>query len=306
MPTAREFLRITPETTWGTYNGSGTPAIIDLDADNAYTVRPKVIRTTVRTAGAGNRRNRSIANKTGLSGNFNLIVRGSQGAAVAAWLTPASPGAATAAPSMTIDHCILLEDGSTQVYSRDLGVVVAQAQLQCSEQAPLLRAQLQLIGKSRASITSTDFPEPAATDYASDPYYLFTHLASGFTLGSSRSEFDSFSLTVKNMLDARFFASSTITRLRYCGRDVDFSIGFPYKVATDRSNYEGNTPAAASAVFTIPSPSHTLTLQMNSAVYYDGVEDDLSQDKVFMQSCSLQAFFDSAAGTPGDFTITGT
>ena len=47
---AREFLRITPEATWGTYDSGGTHTIIQLDQNNAFTMRPKPVFFTIRSA----------------------------------------------------------------------------------------------------------------------------------------------------------------------------------------------------------------------------------------------------------------
>lgn len=298
---ARRYLRLTPETTWGTFNAVGTPIYVDLDQANSYTVRPKPITKDFRTAGGRNRRVKKIGPKTMLAGNLNMIVHGSQIVALAPLLT--ATGGSDTVTSFTADYAIVREDGTTQ-YSRDLGMYVQQAQGTSSEQSPELRLQLQLVGKTTAAITVTDFPEPAATDYASDGLFVHEHLAGALTIATSRTEFESFSWTIKNLFDVRFFESSTPLVIKFVGRDVDWSAKLAYKIATDRSDYEALTNVSASATYT--NGAHTLALAFHGQNFYDQVEDDLDDGKVYLQNLSMQSFWDPAAATPSDFDLTAT
>lgn len=299
---ARRYLRLTPEVTWGTYNGAGTPIIVDLDQANSYTVRKKPMRTTTRSAGSKNVNRRTQSNKYGLGGGLNFICYGSQMAALASWFT-AAPGSVATLPSMTVDFALVMEDGApTTVYSRHLGVQVQQAQLGCSEQDPILRAALTLVGGSETAITITDFPEPALTAYPTDAWYVLEHLAGGLTIASSRTEFAGFSCTIKNILDVCFFESTTPTRIRYCGRDVTWSVPVIYKTAADRAALEGVTAVSGTALFT--NGSHTLTFAMETENFFDDVADSLDDNKAFRETLNLTAFLDTTATT--DFAITGT
>ena len=197
----------------------------------------------------------------------------------------------------------MLEDpAGTTVYRRYLGVMVDQCQITASERDPLVRLALQLTAQKPATITATDFPEPHATDYPDDPPYVFTMVGGAFTLGTSRAEFEQFQVTIKNMLDARFMASQYLTRLKYVGRDVDFSCKFPYVATVDRSDYESVTAVSASLAFS--NGSHSLGFNFHGRNFYASVEDDLALDKIHVQSIDIECYFDPSQAPPADLTVT--
>ena len=298
---ARQYLRLTPETSWGVYAAAGTPILIPIDKANPFTLRPTPIPWEIRSAGGGNRRVQTGSQRTSCKGSLHTLVYGSQAAALAPWICADANGVLR---SVTLDHAIQLEDGGTTAYRRYLGVMVEQAQFRCGEDDPLLRLKLDLVAQQPATISGTDLPQPAATDYPGDVPYVFQHLAGGFSVVASRAEFATFQLTVKNLLDVRFMASQYPTRIKYCGRDVDLSTRFPYIVTTDRAHLEAVDLVAASMTFT--NGSHTLGFAMNSKNVIAGVGDDLALDTIFLQGIELQNFFDASAGTPNDFTLTAT
>jgi hypothetical protein len=296
---AREYLRWTPETTWGTYDAVATPAIIQLDQSNQFTMRKKPVEWMVRTAAAFNRRQQKGSSKYGLGGGLSMLVYDTQFATLAPALFAT---AGNVLGSATLDHVLVMEDvANTKVYQRYLGTMVPQVGLAAKESDQLMRLNLQLIAKATATITVTDFPEPAATAYPSGNPYVFEH-AGAFTLATSRTEFEEFNLTIKNVLDGRFFRTATLSRLKYLGRDVDLTIRFPYIVTADRAAMEAQTAVAASVTFT--NGTNSIAFQFNSKNYVADVADDLSMDKIFMQAITMQNFFDASAGTPNDLLVT--
>ena len=299
---ARQYLRFTPETTWGTYNNLGTATIVRLDQDNAFTMRPAPVRWSINSADAYARRVQTGSSKTTVQGTLNTLCYGSQMAAFVAWWYASS---ANVLSSATIDHALVMEDsGGTAVYRRYLGCMASQVQITASDQDQLMRQSIQIIAQKPATITGTDFPEPAVTAYPTDAPYVIEHGSGAFSLATSRSEFETFSWTCKNKLDPRFMASQYLTRLKYCGRDVDFSTRFPYVITTDRSDYEAVTALSASITFT--NGSHTLAFAMNSKNFIAKCDDDLALDKVHLQGIDAECYFDSSAGTPNDCAITVT
>lgn len=298
---AREFLRWTPELTWGTFDTTSTTAqVIQLDQNNAFTMRPAPVAWQIRSASGFNRRVQTGSAKTGVQGGLNILCYGSQMTA----LMPAIVASPTnVLGSATIDHCLVMEDGSsTKVYRRYLGCMVSQAAFAAAESNQLMRLNMQLIAKQPATITATDFPEPAVSAYPWDAPYVFEMASGALTIGSSRVEFEEFNITIKNTLDARFMASNYLTRLKYCGRDVDWTTRFPYVTAVDRSNYEAVTAIAASITFT--NSTHSMAFNFNSNNFEMKVNDDLSLDKVFLESIEGSCYFDRTAGTPNDLTVT--
>lgn len=304
---AREYLRITTESTWGTYDAGGSATIVQLTDSNSFTMRPNPVRWTIRSAGGYNRRWQSGSSKTIVSGALNnLVVYGSQISAWLAWIQPtgSAPGPYDL-PSCTIDHSIEMEDGSnTNVFRRYLGVKVGGWQLTSSADSQLLRLSFtSLVGKSAAAITSSDFAEPAATSYPSGTPFVHEH-ASAMTLSSSRTEFDSFQVTGTNLLDPRFFNGTTISYLKYCGRDIDWSIMFPYIISTDRTSlYEGTTASSMSITYTIPA-SNTLTMNFESQNIIGGVADALDYNRLFTQTISGWSQVDTSVAS--DFVATST
>jgi hypothetical protein len=296
---ARQYLRFTPETTWGTYNSSGTATIIQLDQNNAFTMRPAPINWTIRSAGGFNRRVQRGTAKTSVAGILNTLCYGSQMAAFAPWLFASS---SNVLESVTIDHAIVMDDtGSTTVYRRYLGVMVNQVQITSGEADQLMRMQIQMTGKQPAVITSTDFPEPLASAYPNDAPYVFEMVSGGFTLGTSRLELEEFNLTVNNHLDPRFMASQYLTRLKYCGRDVDFDVRFPYITTVDRTDFEAQSPVTGLVVFT--NGSHSMTFTLDTQNYIAQCNDDLALDKVHLQTLHVEDFFDASASPATDLTV---
>ena len=288
----REFLRITPETTPGTFNSTGAHTIIDIEQSNAYTVRPRPITVDIRTAGAFNRRWKRVSKKASLEGTLNWLMHGSQAAVFVDW----SIAASNALKSYTVDHCVMMEDdSSTKIYSRDLGVYVRQAELLASEQDQVLRAQLQLVGMERTVIAATDFPTPVLTDFPTDAILTFEDASAGLSLHTaSRLDLESFHLTIKNLIDVRYFVALWPQKLKYCGRDIDWTSRLAYSAAIPRADYEAQTPLAAAIIFN--NGTNALTLNLNSQNYYGDVQDQIDHSKVFLQEINLSSFVDSATG----------
>lgn len=298
----QEFLRITKEATFGVFDAAATEtAIIQLDQANAFTMRAKPLRWSIRTHGSNNRRVQTGSAKTQLAGSLSTLIYPSQAALLLPW--GADLDATTGqAYSVTIDHAITMEDATpTVIYRRYLGCKVGSMNIAGSDESQLLRLKLDLVAQkpSAAAITATDFPTPTLADYPADAPYLFQHAAAGFTLDGSVTEFNSFDLTVKNILDATFNASQYVTRIKNCGRDVDLKTKLVYQRATDRAKFEGVTAITIGAVFT--NGVNTLTFDLNTKNFYADVSDDLPLDKVKYQEVSLESYVD---GTDGDFILT--
>lgn len=317
---AREYLRLTPETNgnptlWGQFQSGnlGSALTIQLTDSNAFTMRPAPIRWTIRSAGGYNRRVQTGSSKTVLAGALNnLVLYGSQVAAWINWIQPYQIGGTNVYDlnSYTIDHALVMEDGSnTTVYRRYLGVKVGGWQISSNSDNQLLRLSLtELTGKAAASpnITSADFSEPAYSAYPSDTPFVHEHASTATMGGTSRvvTGFDQLQVTGKNLLDPRFFNSTTISYLKYCGRDIDWSIQLPYINSSDRTSlFEGVTASAFSVAYSIPA-SHTLTFSFENQNILGAVGDSLDFNQLFMQTISGWSQVDSSA--TNDFVPTST
>lgn len=290
----REFLRVTPEATPATFDAGGTHVLIDLDQANAYTLRPKPVVVDIRTAGGNNLRAFRVGRKETLNGNLNWLLHGSQAALFVDWCCATPAGTIK---SYTVDHCLMMEDPlSTLVYSRTLGVYVAQAGLTASEQNQVVRANLQLVGTNVATITGTDFPTPVPADFATDPVLTFEDATAGLSLGGApRLDIETFDLTIKNMIDVKFFLGKYPLKLKYCGRDVDWTSRLQFASMIPRDALTDQTPIAASIVF--DNGTNSLSFNMNGKNYFTDVKDQIDHGKVFLQELNMQAFVDPAVGT---------
>lgn len=296
---ARRYLRLTPEAVWGTYDTEAADSyIIDLDTANSYTPRVRPVSVDVRTAGGRNRRVLRVQKKKALTGNLNMLLRGTQAAAIAAWCCAAP--STDALPSMTIDYAVVHEGGTT-IYHRHLGMMVQQAQFTSNEQAQILRVALTLIGQKSETIDVDDFAEPAVDAYPTDACFTHQDLSGNLSISSSRTEFSDFNLTIQNILDAPFFESEYVTRIKFCGRNVDWTSKLLYKVETDRSNWLAGTAVSASAAFN--NGSKTMTFNMKGKNHYSSVEEDIDDNKLFLTDLNMESFWDTTS-TANDLAIT--
>jgi hypothetical protein len=219
---------------------------------------------------------------------------------LAAWCVPTG----TTLTSYTVDHVIVGEDsGATKIYSRNLGVYVKQAQFTAGEQDQWFKAQLQLVGMNQATITVADFAEPAITAYPSDAFFTFEDASGGLTVHSAtRLDFETFQITFKNMLDVRYFVGSTPQKIKYCGRDVDWTSRLSLSTSVPRTDFEAQTPVAGAITFN--NGVNSLVFNMESQNYYTQVQDDLDNDKVYLQEITLAAHVDTTAANDVSFTAT--
>lgn len=301
---AREFLRVIPEAIPGTFDAAGIPVILDIDSVNAYTLRPVTIQQTLNTAGAHNRRLARISKKTNFTGNLNFTVRGSHGPLLANWCTPTFAAGNATIKSYSIDHCMIMEDtGATKLYDRKLGVYVQQAQFTTGEVDQWFKAQLQLVGMKKATITGTDFIEPAITDYPSDPFITFEDATGGLTLhAATRMDIETFNLTIMNNLDVKFYLGLTPITIKWCGRNVNWTSRISLLNNTPRTDYEATTGVAGSITFN--NGTNSLVFNMEAQNFYTTVTDAIDMSKVFLQELSMECLMDRAAGTDFSFTAT--
>lgn len=341
---AREYLVIYPENNtlggyspanWGNFPNTPSPVYIQLTDSNAFTLRPVPVRWTIRSAGGYNRRVLSGSFKTLTTGNLNnLVIFGSQANSLwfgssFAWLVPYSysSGGSTIyeLPSCSIDHVIADESGVfTQITKRYLGVKVSAWSFTSNSDASLARLSLTLFAKSfqNSGFSPAIASDPAYSSYPGapgDPPYVHQHASANVTFGATgsasnryQSGFDQFTVNARHMLDPRFFNSTNIAYLRYCGRDMDYSITFPYRVdvTNDRvtlfessSTLTGVTPVTMNITYSIPGTSHTFEFDFKTNSLVGTITDDLNFSQLFMQNITGWSQVDSTALT--DFAITG-
>jgi hypothetical protein len=228
------------------------------------------------------------------------------------------PGGSFELNSYTIDHAILMDDASNTVfYRRYLGCRVQRATISADSDSQLLRISCDIIGHGvQDPITSTDFPEPTFVGGAG-PYtypvgnpFVLAHASSytfgqySVTTGSGRQEFESFNVTIENLIDSTFFNSTNLTRTKFCGRNVNASVGVPFITKQDRLDYEAaTTPHSGSITFNNTAATHSIVFNFHAQHYTSGVTDNLDYNRVFRQNVAFVNFVDTSV--PSDLLLYG-
>lgn len=303
----RVYYKIWNETTWGTFANPGAPVkntdyiLLEVNESNALTLTKKPKQQQIATANAGNRVQKVWSVQHDVTGNATTLAYPEQMPFLANWAAVLSAGEL---PSCTIDKCVVMDDdANTPVYTRYLGVKVQQFQIETSAENPGAKVTMQLIGKTTANITGTDFPAPAQSEFpAGLRPYCFTDLVTpgALVLGSTRSTAASVTLTIENTLNAPFFMAEYVGKIRWCGRRVSLNTRLQYDSAADRTAYEGTTAQTASLKF--DNGVNSFLIDLKSGNYITEVNEDLSMDTVFYQDVNFVNTFNGSAGT--DLSIT--
>jgi hypothetical protein len=316
----REAVRLTVEATYGVFNPAATPVkntdyiVAELVQDDPLTVRKKPrIWGPLRSMDSFNRRVKSGSAQYGVDGSLMTLFYPEHGPFLANLLTLTGTNL-NRLPSFSLDYLILMEDASeTILYQRFLGCVLAQARFGAKAGGEDINFKLNLdvVAQQAATITGTDFPAPPASDYPVGNPYNLTHLATPGYLrlaatSGSRVEIGGLEVTVKNILDPTFFEQPYVTRIKWCGRDLDWTDTLAFVTNADRAAFEAQSALACSA--RIDDGTHHVIFAANAYNKVAEVTDRLSLDKLFLQDHTWNNFWDRTAGSGAgaDFSITAT
>lgn len=223
MP-VREFLIITPEATYGTFNSSGTASYIPLDDGNSFSGYPKPLMYKVKSAHTANKIAQYGSQKTGIQLGLKthayvalmptLMGWGTQeinSGQTLPWVTTEPVGDLA---SCTVDHGMMLSNG-TWDYERFLGVKVKSLSLTGSNDSQLLMANLAMVAKNMQpdfwnSSSAPTLTLPAATSYPT-AIYAFQQSAGALTYGTVRSNYQSIEAKWDNTLYTPFDECTTST-----------------------------------------------------------------------------------------------
>jgi len=312
----REFLRITQEAVYGTFNTptattspyttSAPQALISLPADNSFTVRKSINRLDLRSQGAYGRRVKPISRTYDVGGKLMTRVRPSQAGLIATLLGGLSTGNCPDLPSFTCDHGFMLEDGLCSPEITRYAGCKADGTLAVANTTDgmMMMADLTITAQSAALITVTDFPVPSAVALMSvdnETPFAFQDCLGALTIGGARTDFSSISFNFGNKIIPYRGETATISRLTWRSRDPSVTIANLYKSIQDRQDYENVTPKVVS--FTFTEGASSVAFNLGAANLFDAPQDDLKlADGYFMQTITLQNFIDRTTGT--DFTVT--
>lgn len=304
---AHQWLRLTKELTWGTFDGTGitpTPgtsvSIWIRLMEDAYMMDGTPSRWTIRSADGGNLRTQRGTQRIAYNGRLRTPLYPAQAQHLIPWFFSPTGTPLRTLPSWTADHFNGVET------LRTVGVRPSAATLSCedSDQGVIAMLDLTLVGKDQ--VTGLTLAEPAASVFPSATQRPYTHtdIAGEFSLGGSvRSAIDRFSLSVRNFLFVKFHESTRIDRANYCGRDVDVSIRLADPTATDRTRFEAQTALALVFGFDIASPASSVTFDAQSQNYYGQRTVDRRFNEDQYLNLTLEAFKDASTGVDASVTI---
>lgn len=302
----RQALRFTKET-------AGAPGVLDASATEIAFLRmttpvtdqPKPIAWVIRDAAGSGRRSQTGTAQYENTLRIQTPLFLSQAAVfLNAFMTPTGTGVGL--KTYTIDSFVML-DGGTKAYLRRLGMTPQNLTITAnnSGQGVLAMLDMTFVGRTfDRTITVTDFPDPASTDYPSDTPYYFETLAGGVTIATSRTNFKSWSLSVKNNLSLNYDENPNPSPIYLGNRDVDWSIDLRKKLASDRSDYDAMTAKTVSFVMTRAGTSLTFNLHTNN--YFMGLDDELPFDGSYYHKITGANYFDSSASDDLTLTIDST
>lgn len=303
-----QAVRITQEVAYNTYPSSpatGTFTDIFLPVDDAMSVRPTPQFWQINDASQGNRPIRRNVGRTNITGTLQTYLFPSQAGllmGLATTLTGTAP--CLDLNSFTIDHAIFRDGNCAVDYRRYTGCKFGNVTLTAdnTDQGCLLMFKGDVIASTPRVITVTDFPTPALSAYPADDPFLFYQTSSHFTIGTVRTNYQSLSLSVANVLKSFMDESIYVSSVDWFGRTTNLSAKLKYKAFTDRSNYEIGTKQAASVKF--DNGTHSVLFDLGGQAIFDAVSDSLPLADYFTQSISMTSLVDPSLGTPTDLTVT--
>jgi hypothetical protein len=319
---AKEFARLTRETafktTFATSPVLNTDYIIPRLADgNSLTMRPVLDIWSIPFGGGVAIDVEEGSDTTVLKGQLktklypaqatwlmNMVMARINAAKTLPYTTTELPGDLV---SFTVDHGIQRLDGTVK-RRRYVGCKMESLDLECSKGSPVVIATLGIVGStpqgnaddSSIDPTSTVFPEPAITDYPTNPY-TFRMTSGGLTVGTVRTQYDSLKISIKNKLDVRHDESRYANRIRYVGCESTLEAVLALKATPDdRSAYEAMTAQSCSVKWDNGVNSLLIDFQGRNKIH--GVDDDLPIDKEYYYKLQLKNLFSTITGTNVSFT----
>lgn len=315
---ARQWLVLTSESAYKTKTASpvlNTDMInIRLDQADSFTVRQAPIPWELRTADTDNERVLTGYERSSYTGRLQTVLYAVQAPFLLRWAlgkvdqvpTPKIPWVTTEPTgdlgSASADFAI--EDPVTGTQSKLVyrGGKVLGGELSGSAESPLMRLSLDLAFSDTAA---SALAEPAVTAYPTAPY-TFQDLTGGtsiFKVGSTTTNFRSFSLRWTNNVRAAYDEFAVPQRMRLRGREIGFETQLLYKTSVDRrAAFTGRT--AQDCEFTFDNGTNTAKIDLHARTFFSSVADGLALDDEFTQTVSGDTYFDTAQAASVTLTFT--
>lgn len=301
---ARQWLRITKEATWGTYDASATEGNIHwirAAQDNFFTMQPAPVPYDIMSADALNEIIQTDSEQILVTGTLITPLYASQAQSLTDWATKLrSTGtpATYSLDSFTVDHF----DGIRT--RRYLGTRVTTWNIAGSNSAPVILLSLGLQAW-KPDTSNPTLAEPAESVFPTTLPFTFQKTAGTLKIGSAtaRTNYQSLTLQGQNTLDGQFCEDQYVAGLEYCGRRMSVQARAMYKSGeVDRLAFESQS-AQANCEVTFTRGSSTLKFDFAAKCRIIGHEVDAPMSAVKYVNLDIKSVRDASAGTSLTVTV---
>ena len=174
------------------------------------------------------------------------------------WILGGTPSSGSYPISDSLSPRYVTIDKVTKVCTYP-GVIVNKATLQSSEGTPL-KLTLDLIGTTETVDAAGTFPSGSSISYNLDPPLM--HFDAVLTMLGSSRQVKSFTLTLDNMIDAKFYNSQSATALQTKDRKITLDCQVPY--TAENADLYNQGVAGASATLAVSYASSTLQFTLGA------------------------------------------
>lgn len=220
------------------------------------------------------------------------------------WVTtdPNGMSPPTDLASMSIYDAIQERDGTfTRLAHRGAKVKSGTLSASADGDARAWNLQLQVQAGAVETVTDTEFPAPAETDYPCGPF-VFSHIAGKLKIGSSRSLFDNISFSADNGLVAKYFESQTPSMLNTYGRNTTLGLALVRKkTPDDYASFKSVLPQDAE--LELNNGARFVKIDLHGNNHWDAMAKQLPDGDVYGWQAALRNKWDAAQAT--DLTVTG-
>jgi hypothetical protein len=296
---AQQWVRLTPETVFGTYNSSNTPIWIRLVEGASFALDAAPNPFVIKSADGGNLRQQRGNRRIRLAGSMRTPVYPSQAVVLLGSIfTPAIVGGRKQVPSWTADWFDSVETRRA-VGMRFLGQ--SELTFDNTRDYGMLNAAIRA---QQPGVAPSPFIEPASTVFPTEIPYCFQDSSGLVALGGTLVGYKSLSIRVNNMFKENFNESQYVQNLDYVGREADATVVLEHTSSTMRTNFENQVALAGSLGFNVATPAHSMTFNLQGNVYIGNRTVDRSFDDNVYQTLTLEAFKDPVTGL--DLVFSGT
>lgn len=305
---ARQWLRLTKESTYGTFNGSpgtGEQIWMRLTGDNPFTVMPKPQPYEIMSCDALGEPIQEDNQIFFTDGNLTCPAYPSQMAFLLNQLTGIA-GSGTPAvyslPSFTADY---FDGARTRRY---LGCHMQAGTLAVPATGGPATWNLAIIAW-KPDTTNPTLAEPATSVFPTDLPLRLQDSAGAFKLApadSVRTKYNSFTATWTNTI-AREQDETAYPTLLYAGRRNTFQGVFHYLSGeTDRAIFEGRTTTTYNQVTFTRAGHHTILLDWKGKGKMKNFQPNFRMQGRSYVTLDMAAFFDPSSGVNSSFSYTVT